>query len=132
MIFPSAAFDLAVGNRQAAASVATMIYVGAVVNEEGDPEPEYAWCRPSMVTSMSDLALTRDSDTDRIAWADAALHRIKDVEALAAAWGIDHRPWCGSKTSRLARSRGFLTSPASNSPGTNCRAAACPERLASP
>jgi len=93
MIFPTAAFDPAVSNRQAASSVAAMIYVGAVVDDRGDPRPEYAWCRPSMVMSLSDPVLARDSDEERIAWASAALRRIKDVETLVTSWGIDHHPW---------------------------------------
>jgi BsuBI/PstI restriction endonuclease domain/BsuBI/PstI restriction endonuclease HTH domain len=93
MIFPAVAFDSTVGNRQAAASVATMIYVGAVVNDDGDPQPEHAWCRPSMVMSLSDQVLARDSDEDRIAWTNAALRRIKDVATLVADWGIEHQPW---------------------------------------
>jgi hypothetical protein len=92
-IFPPAAFDSALSNPGAARSVAAWIYVGAVVNDEGDPEPENVWARPQTVYSMSDEALSHNSDADRIAWAAAAARSVKAVAVLLEGWGHGHHQW---------------------------------------
>lgn len=92
-IFPPAAFDSALSNPGAARSVAVMIYVGAVVDDEGDPRPENVWVRPQTVYSMSNEALARTADADRLAWAAAAARSVKAVAALLREWGLEHHQW---------------------------------------
>jgi hypothetical protein len=92
-IFPPGAFDTTLSNLAAASSVNVMIYVGAVVNDEGDPQPENVWARPQTVYSMSDEAIARTSDADRLAWANAAARSVKAVSALLKNWGLEHHQW---------------------------------------
>jgi hypothetical protein len=91
--FPPGAFDTMMANPVAAASVAAMIYVGAVVNDDGDPLPENVWARPNTITSMSDVVLTHTSDDEREAWAEAEAKSAKHTAALMQAWDHEHKPW---------------------------------------
>ncbi len=103
IIFPPDAFDSVLSSRQAAAAVAAMIYVGAVVNDEGDPQPENVWARPSTVISMSDEALAQMADEERLAWAAAAAKQVKNIVALLDQWGVDHRPWYATNSRETLR-----------------------------
>ena len=103
IIFPPGTFDSVLSNRLAASSVAAMIYVGAVVNDEGDPQPENVWVRPQTVLSMSDEALARTGDDDRRAWAAAAARQVKDVVALLGQWGVEHHRWYATDSRETIR-----------------------------
>lgn len=103
VIFPPTAFDPVLSNPLAAAAVTAMIYVGAVVPDEGDPVPEIEWTRPSTVITMSPEALMHTSDNERQAYAAAAARQIKDVVALLADWGHDHHPWYATNTRETLR-----------------------------
>jgi BsuBI/PstI restriction endonuclease domain/BsuBI/PstI restriction endonuclease HTH domain len=84
-------------NPAAARSVAVMIYVGAIVGE-GDTEPENVWIRPQTLYSMSNEALARTRDADRLAWAAAAARSVKSVAALLQGWGLEHHQWYAADT----------------------------------
>jgi hypothetical protein len=103
MIFPPAAFDPVLSNPLAAAAAAAMIYVGAVVPDEGDPIPDIMWTRPSTVITMSTDALTHPSDDERQAYSAAAARQIKDVVALLTDWGHDHHPWYATNSRETLR-----------------------------
>jgi hypothetical protein len=103
IIFPPGAFDTVLSNRLAASSVAVMVYVGAVVNDEGAPHPENVWVRPQTVLSMSDEALARISDSDRRAWADAAAMQVKDITTLLRQWGHEHHRWYATDSRETVR-----------------------------
>ncbi|MGD0683688.1 MAG: BsuBI/PstI family type II restriction endonuclease [Streptosporangiaceae bacterium] len=93
LIFPPAAFDAVLSNPLAASSVSAMIYVGAVVGDEGDPQPENVWARPQTVLGMSDEALARTSVSDRLTWAAAAARGYKPIGLLLGKWGVSYDRW---------------------------------------
>lgn len=103
IIFPPDAFDTVLSNKLAASSVATMIYVGAVVSDEGPPTPENVWARPQTVLSMSDEVFSRTSNSDRLAWAAAAARQVKDIVALLQKWGVEHQRWYATDTRETLR-----------------------------
>ena len=103
VIFPPGAFDTVLSNRLAAASVATMIYVGAVVNDQGAPQPENVWARPQTVLSMSDEALAHSSDSERLAWAAAAARGVRNIVALLKQWGVEHHRWYATDSRETLR-----------------------------
>jgi hypothetical protein len=70
-----------------------MIYVGAVVPDEGEPVPDLVWARPATVITMSNETLHRHAPDERTAYADAQARQSRDVVALLEGWGIEHRPW---------------------------------------
>jgi hypothetical protein len=102
-IFPPGAFDTVLSSRQAASAVAVMIYVGAVVDDEDDPVPDFGWARPMTVMSMSDEAFSQTSDDQRRAWADAASKTVKNIVALLGEWGYGHHPWYASDSRETLR-----------------------------
>jgi hypothetical protein len=93
LIFPPNAFDAVLSNRLAASSVAAMIYVGAVVNDEGALTSDINWVRPQTVLSMSDEALARAADDDRAAWASAAEKTVRAIVELLGQWDLPHNRW---------------------------------------
>jgi len=93
MIFPPTAFDPVLSNRLAAAAVSAMIYVGAVVDDEGEPVPDLVWARPATVITMSDEALHRHTTTERAVYAEAQARQTKDIIELFEQWGVAHNPW---------------------------------------
>lgn len=103
MIFPPTAFDPVLSNPLAAAAAAAMIYVGAVVPDEGDPIPDLQWTRPSTVISMSSEALHHGTDDERQAYTGAAARQVKDVVALLSEWGHDHHPWYATNSRETLR-----------------------------
>lgn len=103
IVFPPVAFDTVLSNRLAASSVAAMIYVGAVVNDEGDPHPENVWVRPQTVLSMSDEALARTHDGDRLAWAAAAAKGVKAIVTLLEQWGVEYNRWYATDSRETIR-----------------------------
>ncbi|QQW36889.1 BsuBI/PstI family type II restriction endonuclease [Mycobacterium marinum] len=102
-IFPPEAFDAVLSNPLAAAGVAAMIYVGAVVDDEGDPEPENVWSRPSTVLWMSDTIHAHTSDDERLAYASAAAVGRRRIETLVQEWGDSHHPWYADTTRETLR-----------------------------
>lgn len=102
-IFPPDAFDAVLSNPLAAAGVAAMIYVGSVVADEGDPEPENVWSRPSTVLWLSDVIHAHAADDERLAYATAAAISKKRIEQLLEGWGASHHPWYADTTRETLR-----------------------------
>jgi hypothetical protein len=94
---------MVLSNRLAAAAVAAMIYVGAVVNDEGEPQPENVWARPQTVIEMSDEALARTNTGERLAWASAAARGGAHIAELLRDWGVHHAPWYAANTRETLR-----------------------------
>lgn len=93
VVFPRQAFDSNLSNPLAAASVAALLYLGAVEEPETSPV-RWRYARPSMVMWLDDATLARDSPGDREAWyAAAAKSKAKQsVTALLARWGLPFSP----------------------------------------
>lgn len=108
IIFPPAAFDTVLSNKLAAAAVAAMVYVGAVVNDEGDPQPENIWARPQTVIEMSDQALARTTVDERLAWATAAARGKARIVELLRQWGVSHDAWYGANTRETLRDETYF------------------------
>ncbi|MDP7724384.1 BsuBI/PstI family type II restriction endonuclease [Mycobacterium sp. TY814] len=102
-VFPPEAFDAVLSSPLAAAGVAAMIYVGSVVADEGDPEPENVWSRPSTVLWMSDTIYAHASDDERLAYAGGAAVSKKRIEQLAQEWGDGHHPWYADNSRETLR-----------------------------
>ncbi len=90
VIFPRSAFDPVLSNPLAAAAAAVMLYIDAVVPDEGDVAPDAVWARPSACLWMSDDVYSRSPIENRIAWRLAASRGRKQVEDLQASWGVPH------------------------------------------
>lgn len=102
-IFPPGAFDTVLSSRQAASAVTAMIYVGAVVNDEGDAVIENVWARPSTVMWMSEQAMARGNDAQRLVWAGTATKTEKRLVELLNEWGFDHQPWYAANSRETLR-----------------------------
>lgn len=72
-------------------AVAALIHVDAVCSASDDAKV-VQWARPSTVIWMSNEALSRNSDTDRLAWRAAAARGSKHVEDLHKSWGAAFEP----------------------------------------
>jgi hypothetical protein len=90
VIFPRSAFDSVLSNPLAAAAAAAMLYIDAVVPDEGDLGPETIWARPSTCLWMSDDVYSRTNPEDRIAWRKAAARGRRQVDELQDSWGFPH------------------------------------------
>jgi BsuBI/PstI restriction endonuclease C-terminus. len=93
IIFPRAAFDSVLSNRLAAASVAALLYVDAVIDDDAEFSDSVVRARPTTVLWMSDEAYARVSDEDRIAWRTAAAKGNKALVELLRSWGVEHNRW---------------------------------------
>lgn len=91
VIFPRQAFDPVFSSPLAGTAVAALIYVDAVAGPD-DPPESISWARPSTVIWMSSEALSRTSDSDRMAWRSAAAKGNKQVQALHEEWGVPFVP----------------------------------------
>jgi hypothetical protein len=90
VVFPRSAFDSVHSNPLAAAALAAMLYVDAVVPDEGDVPSDATWARPTTCLWMSDDVYARESAQDRISWRKAAARGRKAMEELQASWGLPH------------------------------------------
>jgi hypothetical protein len=72
-------------------AVAALIHVDAVCSAGDKPEAVH-WARPSTVIWMSDEALSRTTEADRLALRAAAAKGSKQVEALHKSWGVNFQP----------------------------------------
>jgi hypothetical protein len=70
-----------------------MIYVGAIVNDDGDPVPDEVWARPLTVIAMSDEAMSLTAVEERRAWADAESSAVRAIVKLLDEQGIEYNPW---------------------------------------
>lgn len=78
------AFDTSLSSPLAGFAVASMIYVGAVADE--DPE---TWARPTTVLWQRDEVLSsHGGEDDRAAWRDAAARSSERLGSLLESWGI--------------------------------------------
>lgn len=96
----------ALNNPLAAAAVTTMVYVGAVVDDDATLVQESGLVRPSTCLWMQEEVLTRSSDADREAWfraATAGTAAKNQVADVVAEWGIAFRPWYGDNTRETLR-----------------------------
>jgi hypothetical protein len=90
VIFPRSAFDPVHSNPLAAAALAAMLYIDAVVPDEGDAPSDAVWARPTTCLWMSDEVYARDSAQDRVSWRKAAARGRRAMEELQASWGLPH------------------------------------------
>lgn len=97
LIYPRPAFRAEYANPLGGCAVAALIYVGAIVEDDGLIDSEI-WARPSTVLWMMDEVLQHDTDEERWSWLKAARRSKKAVAALLAEWGIEHRPWRADTT----------------------------------
>jgi BsuBI/PstI restriction endonuclease domain/BsuBI/PstI restriction endonuclease HTH domain len=97
-IFPRPAFPTKLANPLGGCAVAAMLYVDAVVPDEGPVDNDAIWAKPSTVLWMMDDVLEHAEDAERIAWRDAQAKNKQAVASLLAAWGIEHRPWRADTT----------------------------------
>lgn len=91
VIFPRAAFDSVLSSPLAGMAVAAFIYVDAVCSATDPPESVW-WARPSTVIWMSDEALSRHAESDRLAWRKAAARGSKFLEDLHKSWRAPFQP----------------------------------------
>lgn len=85
-IFPRAAFDTAMSSPAAGLAISTFIHIDAVCAADDDLG-SVRWARPSAVMWMSDAALARSDDADRLAYRSAALRGESKVTDLHSDWG---------------------------------------------
>lgn len=102
-IFPPGPFDSVLSSRQAASAVAAMIYVGAVVSDEGEFDLENVWARPSTVMWMSNPVLAHTDEADRRAWAEAASKTERQLIAVLNRWALAHEPWYAANSRETLR-----------------------------
>jgi len=107
VVFPRAAFDTVLSNPLAAAAVAAMIYIDAVVDDEGNLPPDATWARPSTCLWLSDAAYARDDAASRTAWRTAAARGKRHVEELLTSWGEEFRPRYADNTRETLRDETF-------------------------
>lgn len=80
-----------------------MLYVDAVVPDDG-PLPEDAyWARPTTCLWLSDEAYARTDEADRVAWRDAASKRRATVVALLEEWGHALNAWYADNSRETLR-----------------------------
>jgi BsuBI/PstI restriction endonuclease len=106
LIFPRLAFDHAHANPLGGAAIATMLYVDAVVPDEG-PTDDAVWVRPSTCLWMQDDVLVHDEPQERVAWRTAALRTKKHLVELLESWGLEHHPWYADTTREPLRDETF-------------------------
>jgi hypothetical protein len=97
-VFPRPAFATKLANPLGGCAVAAMLYVDAVVPDEGPVDKDATWARPATVLWMMDEILTHSDDVDRIAWRNAEKKNKQAVAALVKTWGIEHQPWRADTT----------------------------------
>jgi len=96
-------------NSLAGAAVASMLYVDAIVADEGPVPADAAWVRPSACLWMSDAAYARQTAADRVAWRTAASGGTarRAVGLLLQEWGTTHQPWYGDNSRETLRDETF-------------------------
>lgn len=104
LIFPREGFDSTLSNPLAAASVAALLYLGAVENADSEPS-QWRYARPSMVMWLNDETLAHDSATDRNAWYTAAAggNPKRTVTTLLEGWGLPFNPRYADNTRETLR-----------------------------
>jgi hypothetical protein len=107
MIFPRAAFDTVMSNPLAAAAVVAMIYVDAIVPDDGALPATTTWVRPSMCLWLSDSAYAHTDSVSRTAWWQAARRGKKRVAALLEDWGEQFEPRYADGTRETLRDETF-------------------------
>jgi len=103
LIFPRDAFDPALRSPIAAASVAAMLYVDAVVPDEGDLPDDAYYARPSTVTWMSDAAYGHRSDDERRSWRQAAKRSRRELDELLERWVLPPERWYADNSRETLR-----------------------------
>jgi len=107
LIYPRSAFDTVLSNPLAAAAVAAMIYVDAIVPDDGPLPTDATWARPSMCLWLSDAAYARVDAASRRAWWRAAMGGAKRVAALLEEWGEQFEPRYADNTRETLRDETF-------------------------
>jgi len=109
-VFPRAAFDTVLSSPVAGAAVTAMLYVNAVVPDDG-PLPEDArWARPSMCLWLTDVAYGRGDAASRTSYYEAASKPNKAkvaVQALHQEWGATFEPRYSDTTREPLRDETF-------------------------
>lgn len=98
LIFPGGAFPSKLANPLGGCAVAAMLYVNAVVPDEGEIPPGAVWARPGTVLWMMDEILEHTSIDQRVAYRKAAERGKKQVAELAETYGLTHTPWRADTT----------------------------------
>jgi len=106
LIFPASAIDPAAYSPIATAAVAAMLYMGTVVEDDGDIAA-VAVARPSMCLWMSDAVLTHHGDSARRAYVETALHSRKRHEEFVRSLGEVFAPWYGDNSRETLRDETF-------------------------
>ena len=108
LIFPLDAFDPVLSNMLSASALAAMLYVDAVVPDEGAVPEGAAWARPSTCLWMSDDVYAHAEDEERTAWRQAALVNRKTLDTLEGSWGIPNAsPWYRDNSRETLRDETF-------------------------
>lgn len=106
-LFPREAFDTVLANPLSASAVVAMIYVDAVVPDQGDISNHPTWARPTTCLWLSDEALAQGEDADRVAWRGAAATGKRRVAELLGTWGVAFSPWYADNTRETLRDETF-------------------------
>ncbi|MEJ5915921.1 hypothetical protein WDV86_15940, partial [Pseudokineococcus sp. 1T1Z-3] len=94
ILFPRPGFDTAMNGPMAARAVAAMLYVDAVVPDEGPVPGDVPWARPTTVLWMNEQVLTaRTTEEDRRAWYVASTKKQESLSSLLTSWGVDTNGW---------------------------------------
>lgn len=109
LIFPRAAFDPVLSAPLAGAAAGAMLYVDAVVPDDGDLPADARWVRPTTCLWLSEEAYARGDAVSRDAYYAAAVgaNAKANVEALHQQWGHQHRPLYGDNTRETLRDETF-------------------------
>ena len=105
-VFPSAAFDTVLSSPIAAAAATTMLYIGAIVDDDGPVTGQSRLARPTTCLWMQPEVLVRTVDADREAWFLASTSKASPqdrTEALVTSWGLTFRPWYGDNSRETLR-----------------------------
>lgn len=109
LIFPRLAFDTVLSSPGAGAAVAAMLYVDAIVPDDGPVPPDAQWVRPTTCLWLSMAAYKRDDAASRTAYYRAAIggNAKAKMEALHREWGTTHKPLYGDNSRETLRDETF-------------------------
>lgn len=107
-IFPREAFDPVLSNMLAASALSAMLYVDAVVPDEGPLPDDATWARPSMCLWMSDAVYEHADEQERVQWRSAALIGRKAAKRVEESWGLaSASPWYRDNSRETLRDETF-------------------------
>lgn len=107
LVFPRPGFDAASSSPSAAAAVATMLFIDAVVPDEGDLPEDVHWLRPSMALWMSDELYAVQEAEARNAWYAGAKRSRAAAEQVEQQWGLTVHRWYADNSREGVRDETF-------------------------